>query len=296
MQGIYLFLAGMALIAASAFDIKTREVPDWLNYGLIISGIWLHVLETILFQSYLPVLDSLLGAGIMFLLALLMFYGGQWGGGDSKLLIGLGATLGFNIAVFTKPFNLADMPLLFNFLLNLIFIGVFYGVFWSSYLAIKKREKFVPEFRKNLTIYRHYRIALLIAVALFFILSFFIENFLFKLLLFIIIVLLVFGFYIWLFAKSVERSCLLKYVEPKQLTEGDWIAKDVYVNKKYITGPKDLGIEKSKIQLLIKLKSQGKIRKILIKEGIPFVPSFLIAYIFTIWTGNFIIIAQNLII
>jgi len=296
MQGVYLILAGTALAAASIFDIKTREVPDWLNYGLIIIGIGLHCLEAIIYSTPFPILESLVGAGLMFGLAMLMFYGGQWGGGDSKLLIGLGATIGFNVSVFTQPFNLAEMPLLFNFLVNLIFIGVFYGVFWSSYLAIKKREKFVPEFRKNLVKYRHYRISLFIAVFLFLIISFFVANFLLKLLLFSIIAVLVIGFYIWIFAKSVERSCLFKYVEPKQLTEGDWIAKDVFVNKKYITGPKDLGIEKAKINLLIKLKRQGKVKKILIKEGIPFVPSFLLAYLFTIWAGSFILLAQNLII
>ncbi|MBI2142083.1 hypothetical protein HYU15_01165 [Candidatus Woesearchaeota archaeon] len=82
---------------------------------------------------------------------------------------------------------------------------------------------------------------------------------------------------------------MLKYVGPEKLTEGDWIAKDVYVNRKYVCGPKDLGIEKSQIRKLMKYKLQGKIRKVLIKEGIPFVPSFLIAFLLSVKFGNLLL-------
>ena len=56
-------------------------------------------------------------------------------------------------------------------------------------------------------------------------------------------------FYLWIFIKSVETTSMFKYVEPKELTEGDWIAKDYKVDGKYICGPKDLGIEKRQIRL-----------------------------------------------
>ena len=81
---------------------------------------------------------------------------------------------------------------------------------------------------------------------------------------------------------------MLKYVTPKQLTEGDWIAKDVKISGKYVTGPKDLGIEKKQIRKLIEFYKKGKIKKVLIKEGIPFVPSFFIAYVVTLMFGNLV--------
>ena len=101
-------------------------------------------------------------------------------------------------------------------------------------------------------------------------------------------IVLVLTFYLWIAVKAVESSCMLKYVKPQQLTEGDWIAKDVKVSGKYITGPKDLGIEKKKIRKLIELYKKGKVKKILIKEGIPFVPSFFIAYVITLAYGNLV--------
>jgi hypothetical protein len=79
---------------------------------------------------------------------------------------------------------------------------------------------------------------------------------------------------------------MLKYVTPKELTEGDWIAKDIIIKHNKIAGPKDLGIEKSQIKKLIQLYNKGKIKKVLIKVGIPFVPSFLIAYLLTMLSGN----------
>ena len=89
-----------------------------------------------------------------------------------------------------------------------------------------------------------------------------------------------------MFVKAVENSSLYKYITPDKLTEGDWIAKDIKINGKYITGPKELGIEKKHINQLINFWKKGKIKKILIKEGMPFIPSFLLAFIITLIYGN----------
>jgi hypothetical protein len=79
---------------------------------------------------------------------------------------------------------------------------------------------------------------------------------------------------------------MYKFIVPEKLTEGDWIAKDVVVDKKKIVGPKDLGIEKHQIKQLIELKKKGKISKVKVKYGIPFVPSFLVAFILSLVLGS----------
>ena len=88
--------------------------------------------------------------------------------------------------------------------------------------------------------------------------------------------------YLMIVVKSVEDVAMIKYIDPEKLTEGDWIVDPIYVNNKLITGPKDLGIKKEQISQLLKFKKQGKINKIKVKYGIPFVPSFLIAFILTL--------------
>ena len=83
-----------------------------------------------------------------------------------------------------------------------------------------------------------------------------------------------------MFIKAVETSCMIKKVPASKLTEGDWIVKNVYVKGKYITGPKELGITEEQIKRL------PKKLKVTIKEGIPFVPSFLASYVLLLIFGN----------
>ena len=78
---------------------------------------------------------------------------------------------------------------------------------------------------------------------------------------------------------------MYKYVIPKKLTEGDWVVKDIKIKGKLIYSSKSLGIEKNQIAQLIK----SKIKKVLIKEGLPFVPSFLIGTLITLLFGNILL-------
>jgi hypothetical protein len=79
---------------------------------------------------------------------------------------------------------------------------------------------------------------------------------------------------------------MIKKVKPEQLTIGDWIVNDVVVDGKRICGPKDLGIEEKQIKKLLRLKKKNKIKLVIIKEGIPFIPSFLASFIITFIWGN----------
>lgn len=155
-------------------------------------------------------------------------------------------------------------------------------------MVLKNRKKFWQEFRKALSQNKTARIkkALLAFLALL-LLAFFVfgEQYV-KIFILSVAFIVLSTFYLWVFIKAVEKSCMHKLVEPSKLTEGDWIVKNVYAGGKYITGPKDLGVGKIQIKKLIELYRQKKIKKILIKEGIPFVPSFFIAFCITWAFGN----------
>jgi Flp pilus assembly protein protease CpaA len=273
----------IVLLVASYTDIKTREVPDWLNFGLIGAGFGINLIFSILFFEVSFIIASIVGFITMFAVAWLMFYTGQWGGGDSKILMGLGALVGVDL--FAKTF-----PFLAGFFINAMLVGALYGILWSIFLVLKNKEKFIQTFRKyyvkkGLIIARKIVsvIFLLLAIA-----AFLIPDKFAKLMLFYLAVISIVSFYLWIAIKAVETSCMLKYVNPQKLTEGDWIAREIKVGGKYITGPKDLGIEKKQINKLIQLHKKNRIGKILIKEGIPFVPSFFIAYIITLIYGNLV--------
>ncbi len=157
-------------------------------------------------------------------------------------------------------------------------------------MILKNRKKFSKSFgkyldNKKILMARKFMLVLFIVLIL---LAVLVPDKFIKLMILYLALISIITFYLWIAIKAVEDACMLKYVKPMQLTEGDWIAKDVKVNGKYITGPKDLGIEKKKIKKLIALYKRRKIKKILIKEGIPFVPSFFVAYVITLIYGNLV--------
>ena len=274
-------LSFIALLIGSITDLKTREVPDWINYGLIISGLGLNLLFSAVHSDPSFIINSIIGLAIFFGIAYIMFYAGQWGGGDSKMIMGLGAMIGIDVS-FQEP------QFLLGFFVNTLFIGAIYGLFWSIYLAAKNRKKFFMEFRKtllekNIARFKKFMIAILALLSVAF---FLINEPYIKILILSLAFLALTTFYMWIFVKAIEKSAMYRLVHPNKLTEGDWIVNDVYVKGRYITGPKDLGIGKSQIRKLVEFYKKGKVKKILIKEGIPFVPSFLIAFAVTLIFGN----------
>lgn len=277
-------IAFLALLTASYTDIRTREVPDWLNFGLIGAGFGINLLFSIIFLKINFILASLVGFAIFFAIAWVMFYAGQWGGGDSKILMGLGALMGIDF--LSKNYFLGE------FLINALLVGALYGILWSIFLIFSNRSKFTKAFKKSIRTKRVLFAKKIVFV--FFIMLILIsvlsQDIFIRLMMLYLAVILALTFYLWVIIKIVEDCCMLKYVKPQQLTEGDWIAKDVNINGKYLTGPRDLGIEKRKIRKLIDLYKRGKVKKILIKEGIPFVPSFFVAYVITLVYGNLVVL------
>jgi len=274
-------IAFIALAVGAITDIKTREVPDWVNFGLISAGLGIRALYSITTFDWTFIINGVIGLIVFVILAYIMFYTGQWGGGDSKMIMGLGAVLGL-------PLTLSPLPFILVFMINVIIVGAVYGTFYSIILAVKHRKKFVKEFLKIIhdkKIMKYRKIILLILVAFLILTLFVVKDLVIKWILLIFLFMIYLSINVIFFIKAVELSSMFKFVEPGKLTEGDWIAKDYKIDGKKICGPKDLGISRKQIKKLIALKRKGKIKKIKIKEGIPFVPSFLIAFIITLTLG-----------
>ncbi len=274
MDAIITIIILTALCIALITDIKTREVPNWITYSLIFIGLGLRTLYSVIYSNFMLLLYGLAGFAAFFLLAYLLFYTGQWGGGDSKLLMGLGALIGLE---FSKN------AFLLSFFINILLVGAVYAILYSIVLAFSHPRKLAKKLKKILK--KKYVIfakrSMLLLVLILVAASFFFEPTL--RLGFVLLALITFiMFYIWLFVKAVETSCMFKLLPVSKLTEGDWIVKDIIVKGKRITGPKDLGISNKQIKQLIKLK----VKKVLVKQGAPFVPSFLVAFILTLIYGN----------
>jgi hypothetical protein len=154
--------------------------------------------------------------------------------------------------------------------LTLLFLGAIYGVMWMVYLSIKKKHLFYIEF-KNL-INKNKSINLSAGVlSLSFLAITIVDN---SFLPFAILPIII--FYLFIFISAVENSCFITNIKPDKLTEGDWLAKKIQINNKIIMKKKTL--ELNDIIKLRKLHLKGKLSLVSVKEGIPFVPSFLFAY------------------
>ena len=79
------------LVWAAATDLHGRRIPNWLTFSLILSGI----AQSIVFPGAVCTpTASLAGFAVGFILPFLLFALGALGGGDVKLLAGVGAWFG----------------------------------------------------------------------------------------------------------------------------------------------------------------------------------------------------------
>ena len=260
------------LLAATITDIKKREVADWLSFSLIAIAIFTALFTSIIEKDFSIIILSLISFAAFMLIANLFYYLRLFGGGDAKLLMALGPVIP-QIAV-KSVFNLPYLTSSAAFLLNICLLGAIYGLIYSLVLAIRNKKQFSEEIAKS----KFPLIPFMIVAVIFAAISALVYPFLIFISILIVILPPVF-----IFVKAVESACLIKTKETKELTEGDWLAyparikgkgKDILITAKF-------GLTKKEIEILKRYKE-----KVVIKEGIPFVPVFLIALILTLLIGN----------
>jgi len=174
-----------------------------------------------------------------------------------------------------------DFPFLAILVFNIFLFGGIYSILYGFVLAIKNKNSFLKEIKKwDLKIPGMIFLFILLIVAA---LSFIKPNlfFYFSIIGGMLIILPL----IMITLKTVERCCLYKYVKVDNLVEGDWVAEDVFVDGKLICSSKDLELTKKQINKLKK----NKVKKVLVKEGIPFVPSFFIGLVVSLVFGNLLV-------
>jgi Flp pilus assembly protein protease CpaA len=250
----------ITLAVASFTDLRSREVPDWLSYSLIFSALGIRTIFSFS-EGFHLLLSGLLGLSLAFIISIMLYYAHQWGGADSKLLMALGLVIGI-----PYPFS-SESLLFFLFLLLLLVIGGVYGLFWMIFLAVRDRKRFIPLFIGSLRQNRLFHYSCWGLTFLLLIFSFFVPY------LWFFLPFPLFGFYAFVLVTSVEQSSFVREVDVSQLVEGDWLAEPVRHNHQDIVTNSTL--EKSDLR---RLKREG-ISKVKVKEGIPFIPSFLLAYL-----------------
>lgn len=256
----------LVLLIASIFDLKTREIPDTLSYGLIIVALSLRLITGVASHTFSYFLYGLLGLGVTFIFGYLLYHLKQMGGGDAKLLMGFGAAFG--------SFGLAFLVAL---ALAILFIGGLYCFLWAFGIFVRYREKAWPLFLNEIKKYRRLH-CILLALCVFVLVLGFLTLTVTQILLAALVVALITSFYLSIFIRVVEKVSFLRSVPVKDLTEGDWLAKDVKIKNSIILSARIPSLEEKHIHLL---KEKG-IKRVWIKVGIPFVPAYFLAVLLTV--------------
>lgn len=255
------------IIVAVIQDLRKREIANWWNFSLIAVAFAYRAFVSILMHDYWYFVNGLIGFAIFFGLAYAFYYGRVFAGGDAKLLMGLGAVLPFSSLFFE------NIKIFIYFIVLFLLCGSIYGLLYSMGLCFLNRKNFVLEFKKQLRKNKKilFAFSLLALFALFLIA--FIGEYIFIL---FPLVLILFPF-LYSYAKAVEEGCLIKERRAEELTIGDWLYKPVRIGKKTIK-PNWEGLSEEELKLLEKYKE-----KVVIKEGIPFTPAFLFAFLILLW-------------
>ncbi|MDD5700256.1 MAG: prepilin peptidase [Candidatus Nanoarchaeia archaeon] len=265
-----IFLLALALIwiiFAMISDFKTTEIPNWLSFSLIIFALGFRFFYSLFSAGDFSFFyQGLIGFGIFLVIGNLMYYGKIFGGGDARLIYGLGAILPFSNNIFT------NLEIFISFLMLYLSIGGVYGLLAGGYFALKNSGKFRKEFkilfRKNL---KFSLIIMMLGILIM------IPGLIFNKLFLLLGILIFLLPMLYIFAKSTEESCMKKNTAPKLLREGDLLYSDVKLGKKLIKAEWG-GLSKEEIKLL-----QRRNKLVMIKHGIAFSIVFLISLLLLIY-------------
>jgi Flp pilus assembly protein protease CpaA len=264
-----LFLMVLALVwivFASIQDLREREVANWLNFSLIIFALGFRFFYS-LFEAgnFAFFYQGLIGLGIFLVVGNALYYGRMFAGGDAKLMIALGAVIGFSPS-FSQ--NIKD----YSFFLVLFLVsGALYGLVWSFVLILRNPFDFKKEFANQLRKNKKFIYPVMVLGLLFMSLGFV------DLLIFYLGILIFLMPYLFFSAKAIEEVCMVKKIKVSKLTEGDWLYEDVKIGKKNIKAHWE-GLNKEQIKEI-----QKKYKEVKVKQGIPFVPVFLISYLIYVY-------------
>jgi len=276
MQEFYFLftIATIWIVFAVVQDLKTEEISNWLNYSLVATVLAYRAFYAVWSKDIMFFIFGLIGVLVFTVIAYAFYYGRVFGGGDVRLLIGLGGIF---------PYRSALDYLIFGggFILLLFAVGAIWTLFYSLFLVSKNKGNFGKVFGKVFG--KEFRERKwLLAFAIIFGAAIEIVNYLNGLItfgLFFVFFVLLPLFYIY--AKTIEKVCMIKLLDASKLREGDWLKKDVRFKlggKNMIINKSVHGLDKKEISLLRRAR-----KKVVIVGGVPFTPAFFLALIVWIW-------------
>lgn len=265
-----IFLVGLALVwlvFATIQDVKKTEIANWLNFSLIVFALGFRFFYSLFSgEGFGFFYSGLIGLGIFFVVGNALYYGRMFAGGDAKLMIALGSVLPFSTSFFV------NLQIFIAFFFIYLLAGAIYGLSASTYFAIRNSKEFKREFFKRFSSHKSLNAVLILFGILIMVIGLFVNY----LLVYLGIMVFVLTF-LYLYAKSVDESCMVQKVRTRDLREGDWLYRNVKIGSKMVRANWE-GLSKKDIVLLKKKK-----KEVVIRKGIAFAPVFLISFLILVY-------------
>jgi len=253
---------------------------------MIIVALVVYGTQSLLAWNYWPLLNSFM-VGLAFLgFGFLMYFLGQWGGGDAKILGAMGFLLPAAPS-FISPnfFNLTPFfPFPFSFMVNVFLVGAAYMIIYAIVMALRNRD-IVRKFKEDMAASCRFLLALSAALfAAFIAIGFALSNAFYARLSLGEIVAdsilplaaTVMIFVVWKFARAVENVGFKRRVSVGRLKVGDVLDKSRLWE----------GITEKELRTL----RRSKTRYVWVKEGVRFAPAFPLALLVTALFGDVLIL------
>lgn len=304
---IPVLLAAGVLGLSSWYDIRTREVDDWLTEGFIGAAVVYQLALLFMGGTIMQFASAILAGSVCFLIGYAMFITAQWGGADVKLLAGLGFLFGNYGGGFL---------FMFDYFINIFAVAFVYAIIYSLLMPLKK-PGIVKDFKgvvkkswMELERLAMILVVVLVGMAAALRWSFGVEAALIPGLMLPLlgVALLIPVFWALLkYVKVVEQAAFRLKRKVGTLVEFDLLIEHIVREGGKIKRIKEKGLtdeRRKKVEMIVdasepngltpeqivalkRLVKEGKLKPdFVVKWGLPFVPVFLAALPLTLWAGN----------
>lgn len=267
-----LLLVAIALIgslASGIYDLKTSNVSDKLVITMIVSALAIHVITGFFAGDFTVLINSLLFGGLFLAFGLLMYFTGQWGGGDGELLVAMG------IMLPTLSFANTYFPFAISFFINSFFIGAVYSIIYSMFIVFKK-PKIGKKFFKNI---KDKKIIIGLIASLSLSIAFLLV---WQLILFSLSFLTFILIFFHKFSRTIEESFYMR-IPVSKLKVDDMLGEDIPNLKLFKRHIK--GLTEKQVKLIKK-----KRKYVVVREGIRYGIVFSLTLLFTLFFGDFFLL------
>ncbi|MEM5828415.1 MAG: hypothetical protein QW197_02860 [Candidatus Aenigmatarchaeota archaeon] len=235
---------------ASIDDIKTTEIRDFDVYFFISALVFLNFLQIIYYKDFNILTNLIVSTFIFGSIGFLLYFTGQWGMGDSYLLLAFGL-----LNLFSNVLEIINW-ILVTFVFGIYFIFVYSFLF----IIISKKYKKM----KMLESFSMFLSLMLLTISLFLMMLKEIFAALISILIFL---------YTSIPFLNFAKNSLIKKIKVSELKEGDVLLEFKFWR----------GITKKEIE---ELKRKG-IKYVYVKEGVRYAPTFLFVLIVFIFEKVF---------